>query len=231
MTAQAFIETLRGLSTAEQRDKYLNQFSLTNENSILGVPMGAIFALAKQNVAMPNDELVKLLSSDFHEARVGAVSIMDFQARGKTTSEAQKKWLYDTYLKYHHLINNWDLVDRAAPYVVGGYLFDKSREPLYELAKSKDMWERRTAIVATYFFIRKGEVDDTFKIAELLLGDKEDLLHKAVGGWLREAGKKDPERLIAFLDKYAASMPRVMLRYAIEKLSPSQKQAYMKRTS
>lgn len=229
MTAQAFIEELQKLGTNEQRDSYLGQFNLTNKNELLGVPMGKIFALAKQNVTMPNDEILKLLASDLHEAKVGAVSIMDFQARDKKLPEEQRKWLYDTYVKHHDLINNWDLVDRAAPYVVGGYLADKSREPLYRLAKSKNIWERRTAIVATYFFIRQGDVDDTFKIAEMLVNDNEDLIHKAVGGWLREAGKKDPERLISFLDKHAATMPRVMLRYAIEKLSSQQKQKYMQR--
>lgn len=227
MTAQAFIEELQKLGTSKQRDSYLGQFNLTNKNELLGVPMGKIFTLAKQNVAMPNDEILKLLASNLHEAKVGAVSIMDFQARDKKLPEEQRKWLYDTYIKRHDLINNWDLVDRAAPYVVGGYLSDKSRVPLYRLAESRNIWERRTAIVATYFFIRQGDVDDTFKIAEMLVGDSEDLIHKAVGGWLREAGKKDPERLIGFLDRYAAKMPRVMLRYAIEKLSPQQKQKYM----
>lgn len=228
MTAQEFIEQLRKLSTNEQRAKYLEQFNLTKENEVLGIPMGKIFALAKENVAIPNDEILRLLASNFHEARVGAVSIMDFQARNKKTSDEQRKWLYDTYLRHHDLINNWDLVDRAAPYVVGGYLFDKSREPLYKLAKSKNIWERRTAIVVTYFFIKNGDVDDTFKIAEILVDDPEDLIHKAVGGWLREAGKKDPQRLINFLDIYAAKMPRVMLRYAVEKLDPEQKRKYMK---
>lgn len=229
MTAQIFIDELRKVSTSEQREKYLRQFNLTRENEVLGVPMGKIFALAKENATMSNDEILKLLSSNFHEARVGAVSIMDFQARNKKTTDEQKKWLYDTYIKHHDLINNWDLVDRAAPNVVGGYLFDKSREPLYKLAKSQNIWERRTAIVATYFFIRKDDVDDTFKIAEMLVGDTEDLIHKAVGGWLREAGKKDPRRLTAFLDTYAAKMPKVMLRYSIEKLTPQQKQQYMQR--
>ena len=127
----------------------------------------------------------------------------------------------------HDRINNWDMVDRSAPYVIGGYLADKSRAPLYKLAKSKNVWERRTAIVSTYFFIRQNELEDTFKIAELLVNDSHDLINKAVGSWIREAGKRDEERLLAFLDKHGSSMPRTTLRYAVEKLSASQKKSYL----
>jgi 3-methyladenine DNA glycosylase AlkD len=135
--------------------------------------------------------------------------------------------LFDLYIKRHDRINNWDLVDRSAPYVVGGYLFDKPRNILYKLAKSKNMWERRTSIVSTYFFIRQGQVDDTFKIAASLVNDSEDLIHKATGGWIREAGKRDAKQLLRFLDKHAATMPRTTLRYAIEKLSKKQREHYM----
>ena len=135
--------------------------------------------------------------------------------------------MFDLYIKRHDRINNWDLVDRSAPYVVGGYLSDKPRAILYKLAHSKNMWERRTAIVSTYFFIRKREIDDTFKIAEMLLRDKEDLIHKAVGGWLREAGKKDPKKLLSFLDRHAATMPRTALRYALERLDKKQREQYL----
>jgi 3-methyladenine DNA glycosylase AlkD len=114
----------------------------------------------------------------------------------------------------------------ASPYVVGGYLFDKPRDVLYELARSENMWERRTAIVSTSFFIRQGDVDDTFRIAEVLLDDEEDLIHKAVGGWLREAGRKDRGRLRTFLDGHAATMPRTMLRYAIEHLDKEERKQY-----
>ena len=124
-------------------------------------------------------------------------------------------------------INNWDLVDVACPYVVGVYLSNKPRDVLYELARSENMWERRTAIVSTYFFIRQGDVDDTFRIAEVLLDDQEDLIHKAAGGWLREAGKKDRRRLRTFLDGYAATMPRTMLRYALEHLDKEERKHYL----
>jgi 3-methyladenine DNA glycosylase AlkD len=152
---------------------------------------------------------------------------MDFQARDKKTTEERRKELYELYINRHDRINNWDLVDRSAPYVVGGYLSDKPRTVLYKLARSKNMWERRTAIVSTFYFIRKGDIDDTFKIAELLVTDKEDLVQKAYGGWIREAGKKDPKKLLAFLDKHAATMPRTALRYAIEHLDAKKKKHYM----
>jgi 3-methyladenine DNA glycosylase AlkD len=198
-------------------------------NKFLGIKMGTIFELAKANSAMPLNEIDKLLQSDFYEARMGAVSIMDFQARNKKTTNEEKKKLFDLYLKRHDKINNWDLVDRSAPYVVGGFLFDKPRTILTKLAKSKNVWERRTAIVSTYFFIRQGEVADTFKIAELLVKDEHDLIQKAVGSWVREAGKKEPRMLLNFLDKHSSAMPREMLRYAIEKLDKKQKDFYLKK--
>jgi 3-methyladenine DNA glycosylase AlkD len=192
-----------------------------------GVPMRKIFALAKEFMDMPPEEIEELLESPVHEARLGAVSIMDWQARSKKTSEARRKELFDLYMRRHDRINNWDLVDRSAPYVIGRYLFNKPRKILYKLARSKNLWERRTAIVSTYYFIRQGDLDDTFKIAEILIHDEEDLVQKAVGGWVREAGKKDRQKLLDFLDKYAASMPRTTLRYAIEHLDRTQKDYYM----
>ncbi len=197
------------------------------EDVFIGVRMGQVFALAKEFMDMHPAEIEKLLESSIHEVRAGAVSIMDFQARNSKTTEERKKELFNLYIKRHDRINNWDLVDRSAPYVVGGHLFNKSRTILYKLARSKNMWERRTAIVSTYYFIRKGELDDTFKIAEILVNDDEDLIHKATGGWIREAGKKDQRRLLQFLDKHAATMPRTVLRYAIEHLGPKQKKYYM----
>src|SRR6187431_776070 len=130
---------------------------------------------------------LQLLQNEYYEARMGAVCIMNLQARAKKTSAEQKKALYDLYLKRHNYINNWDMVDAAAPYVIGGYLFDKPRDVLYKLAKSKNVYERRTAIVATYYFIRQHQLDDTFLLAEILVNDKHELINKAVGSWIREA--------------------------------------------
>jgi 3-methyladenine DNA glycosylase AlkD len=228
-TAKDFIACLKEYQSPVEAKKTLRYFK-TDEDEVdtfIGVRMGEVFALAKEFIEMNLEEIEKLMESDIHEARVGAVSIMDFQARAKKTSSTRKKELYDLYIRRHDRINNWDLVDRSAPYVVGGYLFDKPRNILYKLAKSKNIWERRTSIVSTYFFIRQKQLDDTFKIAELLVNDKEDLVQKATGGWIREAGKKDPKRLLSFLDKHAATMPRTMLRYAIEKLPKAQREYYL----
>lgn len=185
---------------------------------VLGVRFGRIFATAKQFADMPLAEIDRLLDSPYYEVRMAAVSIMDFQARAKRIGPDARKALFDLYLRRHDRIDNWDLVDRAAPHVVGGYLADRPRDVLDRLARSSNPWERRTAIVSTYFFIRRGEVDDTFRIAALLAADRHELVQKAVGSWLREAGKKDHKRLLTFLDRHAPSLPRVTLRYAVEKL-------------
>ena len=231
-TANQFSEKLMSYTSTEERKKIQSYFKsgkgqYGDGDIFIGVRMGQVFALAKEFIEMPMAEIEKLLESPIHEERTGAVSIMDFQARSKKIKESRRKELYDLYIKRHDRINNWDLVDRAAPYVVGGYLFDKPRNILYKLARSKNIWERRTAIVSTYFFIRKNDINDTFKIGEILLSDQEDLIHKATGGWLREAGKRDKQKLLSFLDKHAATMPRTALRYAIEHLSPQQRKHYL----
>lgn len=232
LSAKNFIERLKSYQSPEELRKIKGYFKLGEGDygegdEFMGVRMGQIFELAKEFIDLPLDEIEKLLESPLHEVRVGGVSIMDFKARRKKISESERKELFDLYLRRHDRINNWDLVDRAAPHVVGGYLMDKPRDILYTLAHSTNMWERRTAIVSTFYFIRKGDLDETFKIAEILLNDKEDLIHKATGGWIREAGKKDIQQLINFLDKYAATMPRVMLRYAIEHLDKERRDYYL----
>jgi 3-methyladenine DNA glycosylase AlkD len=226
MTAQQFIERLEAHRSPAEAARHASLQSGADD-LILGVRMGQVFALAKEFMDMPLDEVEKLLDSHAHEARVGAVSIMDFQARRKKTPADRKRELCELYLRRHDRINSWDLVDRAAPYVVGGYLFDKPRDALYRLAGSADIWERRTAIVSTGYFIRQGDVNDTFEIAEMLLGDEEDLIHKAAGWMLRAAGDQDRPKLLAFLDRHAATMPRAMLRYAIEHLDQEQRGHYM----
>lgn len=230
-TAAQFAERLEALSSPEEKAKLQRYFKsgpgeYAEGDVFLGVRMGGVFALAKEFIEMPPQEIEKLLDKPVHEARAGALSVMDKQARAKRTPESRRKELFDLYLRRIDRIDNWDLVDLASPYVVGGYLADKPHDVLYELACSANMWERRTAIVATAYFIRQGELDDTFAIAELLLHDDEDLIHKAVGGWVREAGKKDRRRLLSFLDAHAAEMPRTMLRYAVEHLDPRQREHY-----
>lgn len=225
LSAEEFERRLRAHQSDEEQRKFQRYFKEGGDRFI-GVRMGTVFALAKEFIDLPPAEIERLLDSDVHEVRAGAMSVMDKQTRRKRTPPERRKELYELYLRKHDRIDNWDLVDLGSPYVVGGYLADKSRDVLYELARSPRWWERRTAITATAFFIRNGDVGDTFSIAELLLDDPEDLVHKAVGGWLRAAGDKDPDGLRTFLDQHAAAMPRVMLRYAVEHLDPAQREHY-----
>lgn len=191
------------------------------------IPKREIFSLAKEFQYIPVIEAIRLLQDKNEDYRLGAVSILDWKARNKKTSTEERKDIYKAYINNHKWIDNWGLVDRAAPYVVGGYLFNKDKKPLYVLAKSKKPMERRTAIVSTYYFIRKNEIEPTFNIAEILINDADEYVQKAVGSWIREAGKRDEERLTDFLNKYASSMSRITLRYAIEKLDEKTKVYYL----
>lgn len=201
MTAKEFIETLK----------------IIDQNYSGEIPKREIFSLAKEYQQMPVFEVIKLLKNEIENHRLGAISILDWKARNKKTTKEEKKEIYRAYIDNHKWIDNWGLVDRAAPYVVGGYLHDKDKKPLYDLAKSTNPMERRTAIVSTYYFIRKNQIDDTFDIAEILINDQDDYVQKAVGSWIREAGKRNEEKLKKFLNKHATEMPKIMLRYAIEK--------------
>ena len=189
--------------------------------------MRELFALSNSFIDMDVADIEVLLDDPAHDTRVGAVSIMDWKARRKATGNDERGALYELYLRRHDRIDNWDLVDRSAPYVVGGYLADKPRDVLRRLARSESQWERRSAIVATYYFIRQGDLDDTFDIAEILVNDPEDLVQKAVGGWIREAGKRDKARLVEFLDRHAAAMPRTALRYAVEHFDAETRKHYL----
>jgi 3-methyladenine DNA glycosylase AlkD len=191
------------------------------------IGMGQIFALAKEFIAMDPREIERLLESPAHEMRVGAVSVMDWQARSKNTTAERRRELFDLYIRRHDLIDTWDLVDRSAIWVVGDYLVDKPRTVLYELARSERPMERRTAMLSTFAFIRRGDVRDGLAIAKLLVDDEDELVQKSVGWMLREIGKKDPIGHAAFLDAHARTMRRVMLRYAIEKLSADERTRYM----
>ena len=227
VSARHFITKLKTYSSPVEREKTLRYFKNTDGDQFIGVRMGQVFTLVKEFIDMTPAEIEKLLESRIHEVRAGGCSIMDKQARSKKTSPERRKELYDLYLRRHDRINNWDLVDVCAIYVVGGYLFDKPRKVLYKLARSKNMWERRTSIVSTAYFIRQRDLDDTFNIAEILLADKEDLIHNATGWMLRFAGDKDRARLLSFLDAHGATMPRTALRYAIEKLDKKQREHYL----
>jgi 3-methyladenine DNA glycosylase AlkD len=166
------------------------------------------------------------LQSAIHEARSLALLILALVVH--RASDLTRKRVYDFYLGHTRYVNSWDLVDVSAPPLVGAYLVDKSRQPLYDLARSPLLWERRIAIVATQHFIRQGDFADTLKIAEMLLPDKEDLIHKAVGWMLREVGKRDQPALETFLKQTYRKMPRTMLRYAIERFGKGEREAYLK---
>lgn len=226
MKAKEFLRKLNSLGSPAVAKSH-SHLAADADDMVLGVPMGKVFALAKEYMDMPLDEVETMLESPIHEMRVGAVSIMDFQARNKKTAEERRKELFNLYIRRHDRINTWDLVDRSAPWVVGSFLMDKPRRILYKLARSKKMPERRSAIVSTLYFIGKGDVDDAFKLAELLLRDSEDLIHKAVGWALRFAGDKDRKQLLKFLDKHAGTMPRVTLRYATEHVEKKQRDKYL----
>src|SRR5215204_1634708 len=233
LTAERFAKELNALQSDEELRKIQRYFRFDIDNQdpddyFIGIRMGSIFALAKQYAEMPAVEIEKLMESPVHEVRAGALSIMGQCAKDKKCPEERLKELYDLYVRRHDRINNWDLVDLAAYYVVGKYLADKPRDILYKLARSKNMWERRSAILATaHFILKQKQVDDTFKIAELLIDDKEDLVHKGTGWMLRSAGDVDRKRLLTFLDEYAATMPRVLLRYSIEKLDKPLRKQYL----
>jgi hypothetical protein len=203
------------------------------EEPFAGIGMGRIFALAHEFRAMAPAGIEQLLESPHHPVRVGAVSTMDWQARDRKTPPDRRRELFDLYLRMHDRIDTWDLVDRSAIHVVGEYLVDKPRDVLDELSRSARPMERRTAILSTYAFIRKGQLDDTYRIAGTLDDDPDELVGKAVGWMLREAGKRDEARLVSFLEPRAATMPRAMLRQAIEKLDKPERDRYlaMKRRS
>jgi len=232
LTAKNFIDRLKALQSDAELKKIQRYFKsgegqYSEGDQFMGVKMGNLFALAKEFEGIQIKELEKLLESPIHEVRAGAVSIMDKESRTKKITEARKKEFFDLYMKRHDRINNWDLVDLGCLHMTGSYLFGKPRKILYKLAKSKNLWERRTAILSTCYFLRQGETDDTFKIAEILVKDQEDLVHKATGWMLRFAGTKDQKKLIAYLDKYAATMPRTLLRYSIEHFDKKKKEHYM----
>jgi len=229
LTAQQFIKELKALQSDAELKKYERFFPLDKRDGdkFIGVRMGHVFELAKEFIEMPIGEIEKLMESPIHEVRAGAMSIMGKSASHKKTSPERLQELYDLYIRRHDRVNNWDLVDLGALYVVGRYLFDKNRDILYKLAKSKDQWERRTAIVGTGYFIRKRDLADTFKIAAILLQDKEDFVNKGTGWMLRAAGDIDRPQLLKFLEDHAAAMPRTLLRYATEKLDKAQREHYL----
>ena len=233
-TAAAFLERLHALQSDDELRKIQRYFKsgpgeYGEGDRFIGVRMGLVFALAKEFMAMEPAQIERLLESEIHEGRAGALSIMSKQASHKKTTAERRRDLFALYLRRHDRINNWDLVDLAAPNVIGGYLVDKPRDVLYNLARSANPWERRTAIYATLAFIKRKETEDTFAIAEILVSDPEEIIQKAWSGCLRFAGDLDRQRLLAFLDKHATTMSRVALRQCIEHLEPALRQRFLSR--
>lgn len=196
----------------------------------IGVKVPVLRAITKPYAKVPFDagDWLPLLRSDVHEHRLAALLAMAY--RFPRADPDEQTAIYDCYLDNTGYVNNWDLVDLSCPTVVGGYLSERSRRPLDRLARSDSLWERRIAMISTHYFIRHGQTDDVYRIALILLNDPHDLIHKAVGWSLREAGKRVSEsELRGFLDQHAATMPRTALRYAIEHLDPQLRRHYLAR--
>jgi len=232
MTAREVIGALKAHADAKDA-VFLQRFFKTAEGQygagdvFIGVRVPAIRAVCKRFKNLPLGEVEKLLASDIHECRVAAVIVLVGQFAGAP------KEIYDMYLKnvYAGRINNWDIVDISAEFIVGEYLKDKPRDVLFELAKSTNIWQRRVAMLSAFQFVKSGDASTTLALAEILLHDSHDLIQKAVGWMLREVGKRCDEVLLTtFLEKHAKEMPRTMLRYAIERLSPTQKAHFMRRS-
>ena len=231
MTAKVLQEKLHALADAG-RVGDLQRFFKTGPGEyaegdlFIGVRVPQIRKLVKAHADTPLADIDGLLHSPVHEERLLALLLMVEQyQRG---DEAVRRKLYQHYLASTDVINNWDLIDVTAKHIVGAWLADKSRKPLYKLARSKSLWDRRIAIMATFRFIPTNDFDDSLRLAEILLDDEHDLIHKAVGWMLREIGKRDRGVEEAFLQQHYKVMPRTMLRYAIEKFPERRRNAYLK---
>ncbi|MBW2603485.1 MAG: DNA alkylation repair protein [Deltaproteobacteria bacterium] len=231
MTHQKIKKRLRQLANKEKAE-ILQRFFKTGPGEygegdvFIGVKAPDLRKVAKDFRDIAVEDVIVLLESAIHEERLLALLIL--VRRYVNGDETDKKRIYRLYLKETKFINSWDIVDGSAHHIVGDYLMDKNKAPLYRLAKSKDLWERRIAILATFYFIKHGKYEETLKIAKILLADREDLIHKAVGWMLREIGKRDIIFEEMFLKQHYKEMPRTMLRYAIEKFPEPKRQMYLK---
>jgi 3-methyladenine DNA glycosylase AlkD len=227
-------EEIRALANKEIAENSLRFFKTGKGeygygDIFLGVRVPKIRLIAKKHIDISIIDMKTLIQSKYHEERLLGLIIL-VNKYSKTKDRKIKDQLYKIYISSFKYINGWDLVDVTCPHIIGEHLRDKDRSILYTWAKSDDIWTKRIAIVSTHCFIRKNDLEDTFKIAEILLQDKHDLIHKAVGWMLREAGKRDIKKEEAFLKKYYKIMPRTMLRYSIEKFPEDKRQKYLKGT-
>jgi 3-methyladenine DNA glycosylase AlkD len=232
MNAAFILSELQSVGTPEKA-AHLQRFFKTapgqyGEGDVfLGVVVPHTRSIARANLLTPPAEIRKLLMSEYHEARLCGLVILT--ERFKRVSEDERREIHTFYLENTSRINSWDLVDITCPTVVGEYLADKNRGMLYKLAAGDCLWEQRIAVVSTLAFIRRGDFADTLALSRMLLHHPHDLMHKAVGWMLRETGKRDRPLLSAFLEKYAAEMPRTALRYAIEHYPATERQYFLKK--
>ena len=230
MTSQEITDSLYSLANSEIAQHSQKFFKTAmgeygEGDKFLGIRVPIIRQAVKKYKTTPIAVVEKLLKSEYHEVRLFALFF--FVSRFSNNNDEEEE-IYHLYLNNTQYINNWDLVDSSAHYIVGAYLQDKDKSILYDLSESNSLWERRISIMSTFYFIKNNQFEDTLKLSKLLLGDEEDLIHKAVGWMLREIGKGDLGREIAFLNRNYQNMPRTMLRYAIEKFSKESRQDYLK---
>ncbi|MBW1984764.1 MAG: DNA alkylation repair protein [Deltaproteobacteria bacterium] len=231
MSVETIQAKLKKLSSKEKA-KILQRFFKTGPGEygegdiFIGVKVPELRQVAKEYIDISLKECGRLLSSKIHEERMLALLILI--KKFTSGNETVKKRIYQFYIRKTKYINNWDLVDLSAPHIAGAYLINRSKKELHALAKSKNLWERRIAIISTFNFIKSNQFSETIKISKTLLADNEDLMHKAVGWMLREIGKRDLKAEEAFLKEHYKTMPRTMLRYAIEKFPETKRQKYLK---
>lgn len=229
MSADQLSNLLRELSDPAIAEKSLRFFKTGKGeygegDKFLGIRVPVLRKHAKKFSELSLLEIHKLLMSVYHEERLCALFLLVYKYEN---SKHEKSVIYKFYLNNTRYINNWDLVDSSAYKIVGAHLQDKNKSPLYKLARSKDLWERRIAIISTLHFIKNKQYEDTLEISKQLLNDKENLIHKAVGWMLREVGNQAPEVERAFLQNHYRKMPRTMLRYAIEKFPEIERKKYL----
>lgn len=229
----SLIREFRALATPEKAERARSFFKTapgeySAHDQFLGIRIPEIRAFSKKHDAQLNhDILLQLLHSKWHEERL--LTLLTWVSRYARGGSPVQESIFELYLKHKDSVNNWDLVDLSAPPIVGAHLLSRDRARLYSLSQSDNLWHRRIAMVSTLTFIRANQLDDTLALAEILRHDSHDLMHKAVGWMLRELGKKDVSRLKAFLDTHKATLPRTLLRYAIEKFPPEVRKAYLSR--
>ncbi len=227
MDAAAVVEALRShADPAAYRQRHYR-----GDGGVLGVRMGTVFEVAKSFTDLPLSEVDRLLDETPYEPRMAAFCVLDFKARKAKLPAEERAAAYELYLRRHDRIDAWDMVDRSAPRVVGGYLLDRPRDPLFELARSEDPLRRRTAMTAPLGFVGSGrpqDLADVFALALILAGDTDPVVSKPVGIALKYAGLRDEAALRGFLDQHAQDLQRPALRYAVEKLEPAVRKAYLR---